>query len=353
MTKLSRMFRAGTPGRASHRHLPARGRQVVAFVGLVSTPWAAFAADTGSVAGGMLVALLLAAVVAVVVIFGIVRWGHKQEHAGEMTLFCLKYLMHSTDESERCASAKALAKSNDAGALLVLLDVSLDDEETPSVRKAATEALHDMGERFRKYSKVIAELEHEREQENLAGLVGVITAHFEQGEKLYAQSAFVLGRLHMLMSLYADARDWFAKAEARNRKSRLYGALIPGWIDECNARLLEEADDAYKAGDYMLAKEHYAVLDHGLHDKEKKRGAVHLRSTCVHCKLGEYRLADQALLQALDHNQETELSLSLAPMLQEMAALDETTATARFQELKAAVDKRVDEIMKILVAKPF
>ncbi len=347
------MFRAGTPGRARHRAPLARGRQAVALIGLTFAPWSAFAADRSSVATGLLVALLLAVVIALVVILVIVRWSHKQEHAGEMTLFCLKYLVHSTDESERSASAKALAKANDAGALLVLLDVSLDDEELPSVRKAATEALHDMGERSRKYSKVIAELEHEREQENLAGLVGVITAHFEQGEKLYAQSAFVLGRLHMLMSLYADARDWFAKAEVRNRKSRLYGGLIPGWIDECNARLLEEADDAYKSGDYMLAKEHYAVLDHGLHGKEKKRGAVHLRSACVHCKLGEYRLADQALLQALDHNQETELSLSLAPMLQEMTTLDETTAPARFQELKAAIDKRVDEIMKHLLEKPF
>ena len=320
---------------------------------LVSPPVLAADAAEGGILTGLLFALLLAVVIAVLVIVGIVHWGHKQEHAGEMTLFCLKYLMHSTDESERCASAKALAKAADAGALLVLLDVSLDEEEAPAVRKAAADALHDMGERSRKYSKVIAELETEKEHDNVAGLIGVVGAHFEQGDKVRAQSAFVLGRLHMQVALYADARDWFVKAEARNRRSKLYGDLIPEWIAECNARLLEEADDAYKSGDFLAAKEHYAVLDHGLRDAERKRGAVHLRAACVYCKLEEYRLADQSLLQALDHNQETELSLSLAPMLQEIVTLLDQKSSTRFQELRGAINKRVDEIMKVLLEKAF
>lgn len=319
----------------------------------VSSSASAAETEEGGILAGLLLALLLAVTIAVLVIAGIVYWSRKQEHAGEMTLFCLKYLVHSLDESERCASAKALGKANDAGALLVLLDVSLDEQEPAAVRRAAAEALHDMGENVRKFKKTIDELEVEKEQDNLPGLVGVLTAHFEQGEKVYAQSAYVIGRLHMLMALYGDAREWFAKAEVRNRRSKLYGNRIENWVAECNTRMLEEADDSYKSGDYLAAKEHYAVLDHGLSDEERRRGAVYLREACVYCKLEDYRLADQSLLQALDHNQEPELALTLAPMLQEIVSLDSRAASSRFQELKSAIDKRVDEIMKTLQARTF
>ena len=67
----------------------------------------------------------------------------------------------------------------------------------------------------------------------------------------------------------------------RNGKFNLYGNRIRRWIQECDKRLLEEADDMFKAADYQCARQHYAVLGHGLSDADRGRWAIHLRSACV------------------------------------------------------------------------
>ena len=43
----------------------------------------------------LLMVMLGAILVATLIIVGLVYWGHKQDHLGEMTHFCLKYLVHS------------------------------------------------------------------------------------------------------------------------------------------------------------------------------------------------------------------------------------------------------------------
>jgi tetratricopeptide (TPR) repeat protein len=265
---------------------------------------------------------------------------------------CMKYLVHSEDEAERCASARALGRINDPGALLVLVDVIWDEEETEAVRKAASETLHEMSVHFRKRKKIITDLELEAEQRNFRGIIEILTANFEQGKTRYVQSAYIIGRHHMRLERYADAREWLTKAEFRNRKFNLYGNRIGYWIQVCNTRLLEEADDSFKTADYQQAREHYAVLTHGLSNADNQRCAVYLRSACVYCKLKDYRNADQALLQALEHNHETDLALTLVPLLREILSPGDKKIAPKdkLEEIKSAIDERASVIMNALLA---
>lgn len=317
-----------------------------------SAPVAAVETVSGSGNGGMLTALLItvlaAVVVAILIITGLVFWGRKLEHIEEMMLFCMKYLINSQDEAERCASAKALGRSNDYGALLVLIDVALDEEESEAVRKAASETLHEMSVHYPKYIKIVADFEFEAELGNIPGIIEILTTNFEQGETKYAQSAYIIGRHYMRLGCYVDARTWLTKAEFRNRKFDLYGNRIRYWVQVCNTRLLKEADDAFKAADYQRAKELYAFLDHGLSDADMQRCAVYLRSACVYCKLKDYQNADQSLLQALHHNHETDLALTLASSLREILSQGDKNV-----EPNDKLEKIVSEIMNALWAQKY
>ena len=307
--------------------------------------------DDGSILVTLLIVVLATLVVTAFIIIGLVVWSHKQEHIDEMILFCMKYLLHSQDEAERCASARALGRANDYGALLVLIDITLDDEETKSVRTAARDALHETSAHFRKHKQVITDLEIEVEERNYSGIIAILIANFEQGKKRYVQNAYIIGRYYMRLTLYVDARDWLTIAEHRNQKFNLYGSRIRYWIQECNTRLLEEADDSFNAADYQQAKEHYAILDRGLNDMDKRRFALYLRSACTYCKLKDYRNADQALLQALEHNHETELALTLVPFLQEILSLSNKKFKPhdKLEEIKSTIDTRASEIIDTLL----
>jgi tetratricopeptide (TPR) repeat protein len=319
-------------------------------------PVTAVESVTGPGGGGMLAALLIviltAIVLAALVIIGLILWGRKQEHISEMMLFCMKYLVHSEDEAERCASAKALGRANNPGALLVLADVVWDEEETEAVRKAASEALHEMSVHFRKYKKIIADLESEAERRDFLGIIEILSADFERGKTRYVQSAYIIGRHYMRLKRYADAREWLKIANFRNRKFNLYGDRIGYWIQVCNTRLLEEADDSFKAADYQQAREHYAVLAHGLSDADSRRCAVYLRSACVYCKLEDYRNADQALLQALEHHHETDRALTLLPLLQDILGLGDKKVEPKekLEAITSAIDERASVIMDALSA---
>ena len=301
----------------------------------------------------LLFVMLGAVAVGALIIIGLVYWGRKQEHLGEMTHFCLKYLVHSEDEAERCAMAKALGGANDTAALLVLFDVALDEEEAGSVREAAREALHEMGENNRKHKDVVADFEVASEQRDLPSVIGVLITSFEHDGTGYAQSAYVIGRQYMYMGLYADAWEWLEKAELRNQKARLYGNQIRQLIRVCTMNLLEEADDSFKNGDYLQAKEQYAVLDGGLGGEDMRRCSMYLRSACTFIKLQDYRNADQSLLLALAKHHSTEQALILAPMLREILELGDAgpAPSTKRQTIEAAIDDRTTEIMQLLMAR--
>jgi len=325
----------------------------------VPAPVEAVEPTTSSVVGGMAATLLIIVLGAValgaLIIVGLVLWSHKQEHIHDMMLFCMKYLVHSKDEAERCHSAKALRRVRDPGALLVLVDVIWDEEEPEVVREAASEALHEMSVNFRKYGKVITELEVAAEKRDLHRMIEILTTNFEQGEKRYVQSAYIIGRHYMRLERYLDAREWLTTAEFRNRKFNLYGNRIRHWIQVCNTRLLEEADDSFMTANFQQARERYAALDHGLSDADRQHYAVYLRSACVYCKLNDYRDADLALLQALEHNHETDLALTLVPLLREILSSgdNEVEGGNKLKKIKSDIDERSSLIMSALSEKAF
>jgi tetratricopeptide (TPR) repeat protein len=307
----------------------------------------------GGMATVLVIVLLIALGLSALLIVGLVRWTRTQEHTRDMMRFCMKFLLHSENEAERCASARSLGHTNDPGAILVLVDVMWDEEEAEPVRKAAGEALHQMSGRLRKHDTIISDLESELEKRNYQGIIDILVENFERGRAKYVQSAYLIGRQYMRLDHYFDAREWLAKAEARNQKFNLYGNRIKVRIQECNAFLLDEADDSFKAGDYQQAKEHYAALDHGLSDAEKQRCAVYLRSACVYCKLADYRNADQAVLAALRFNHDAELALTLPPLLQQVLMPEgKDTATDEHQErIKSQIDARATAIMSELMVR--
>ena len=300
----------------------------------------------------MLLFVMLGAIaVAALIIIGLVYWGHKQDHLGEMTHICLKYLVHSEDEVERAAMAKALGGANDTAALLVLFDVALDEEEASSVREAAREALREMAKKHGKYREVVAEFEDAADEKNFPSVIGVLIAHFGQEGASYAQSAYVIGRQYMRLGLYADAWEWLEKAEVRNQRAKLYGNQIRQLISVCTMHLLEEADDSFKSGDYLQAKEQYAVLDGGMREGDMRLHSMYMRSACSFIKLKDYRNADQALLLALAKHHSTEQALTLAPMLREVLELDDKPGSSgKRQAIESAIDERANQIMALLMA---
>ncbi len=323
--------------------------------GCLAAPAVAAESASGVAGGavtGILIALLAGVALSIPIVMGLVLWSRKQEQLHGMMLFCMKYLIHSTDETERAGSARALGRARDPGALLTLANLTWDDEEPDAVRKAASEALREMSGHYSKHAKLIADLEGAAEQRDFPRIIEIVTANFEQDDKKYVQSAYIIGRHYMRLERYADAQDWLAKAEFRNQKFNLYGNRIKRWLQVCNTRLLDEADDMFKAANYQVARERYAALSHGLSDADRRRWAVYLRSACVYCKLRDYRDADQALLHALDHQHATDLALTLAPLLQEILGRGEKTGTAlteQAEQLERAIDERASDIMETLL----
>jgi len=305
----------------------------------------------GSTTQALLMVVLGAVAVAAVIIAGLVYWGRKEDHLDEMVHFCLKFLIHSEDETERCASARALGKANDPGALLVLFDITLDEEETEAVRTAASEALHEMATNIRKYKETISDLELAAEQGDYRAIIKGLETNFERGRKTYAQNAYLIARQYIRLDRYENARNWLVKAEFRNRRFSLYGEQIRHWIDLCNIHLLEEADAHYMEGDYQRAKERYAILDTGLNKACRRKYSVYLRMACLFTKMKDFHSVDQVLLQALSHNHDTDLALTLLPLLHEV--MGPNTEKLEQVEKLEAIGKRADEIMKELLAIKF
>jgi tetratricopeptide (TPR) repeat protein len=332
----------------------ARPLLLPAVGGLLAAP--ALAAESASAvasagAPGILTALLVALLVSAVIVKALILWSHKQEHRQEMMLFCMKYLVHSSTDADRADSARALGRARDPGALLTLANLTWNEEEPPIVRQAAGEALDEMARRVGKYARLIPELKSAADQKDFRRIIELITANFEQGAHKHVQSAYILGRHCMRLARYADARDWFERAESRNRKFNLYGNRIRRRIVECNALLLDEADSMFETADYQGARQHYAALSRGLSAADRRQWAVYLRSACVYCKLLDYRDADAALQQAIEHQQQTDLALTLKPLL--AAALERGDATGSpagdsAGPIERAIDERASAIMEAL-----
>jgi tetratricopeptide (TPR) repeat protein len=327
----------------------------MAFCAILSPRLVATAAEpapdesSGFALKGLLLALGVFGIAALG-ITGVVRWGRRQDQITDMMSFCMRYLIDFQRVAEGREAAAALGRTRDPQALLVLVDVINDEAASDVVRKAARDALTDMGGRYRKFKKVINELKSASEQRDHSRLIDTLMRTFETGEKRYAPSAYIIGREYMRAGHYADAKDWFHIAEFRNQKISLYGDQIGGLIAECNERLFAKGDTLFKSGKYYDARERYSAASRELSEQENKKYSGFLRLACVYCKLSDYEDADQAVLQALKYGQQTDMSLSLNKLLQKV--LDQKTSKSgeERRRLVAKIDAVVAEIMDKLYA---
>lgn len=284
------------------------------------------------------------------IIGGLVLWGKKQDDIIHMMSFCIKFLIDTQDEAERCEAAKALGGATDPGALLVLVDVINDDQAEESVREAALAALQEMGLKYRKYRKTIDDLIAATQAQDHQMVIDILTSEFEGKSKKYVQTPYVIGREFMRLGNHGDAREWLHVAEYRNRKTPTYGYQIKALIDVCNEHLFAEGDRLFKARLYHEAKAQYAVASHSLGDEDKKRFASYLREACVYSKLNDYIDAYQALLQALQHHHETDMTLTLNKLIQKVLdkSKDPTVSEQELEQFETEIDECVSDIMKRL-----
>ncbi len=135
------------------------------------------------------------------------------------------------------------------------------------------------------------------------------------------------------------------------RKYPMYVDQIKKLADECNEYLFAEGDISFITGDYLKAKERYVIASHGINEENNKRFAVYLREACVYCKLEQYGNASQAVLQALQHQHETDMSLTLNELLHELP--DQTDEKMKGEgerdKLLSEIDKFVADIMNKLL----
>jgi tetratricopeptide (TPR) repeat protein len=291
-----------------------------------------------------------AIVVGVLLITGLTLWSRKQDEITNMMYFCIDSLINTRNKTKRYRAAKELGRTKNPGALLVLIDVINDESAEEGIRKAAGDALLEMSQKYRRFKRVIRELLAATEDKDHERVVELLKTHFEHEEKEYVQSAYVIGRELVRLKKYADAREWLRIAEVRNRKFPMYLDQIRALTAKCNRHLCAEGDMAFKAGDFHLANERFALAAHGLSLEVSNQFAYYLRAACVYCKLEEFENASQAILQALHHDQETDTALELNKLVNKLLNLvrDNAQAKEEHQNLSNELDRFVNQTMDSL-----
>jgi tetratricopeptide (TPR) repeat protein len=286
----------------------------------------------------------------VVIIFGLTRWGSRQDEIQSMMPFCIRYLVESGDEHQKIEAAKALGKAKDPGALLILVDIINDIDTSDALRSAGVEALQMMVKRYHRYSHVIPELLEAAQKLDHQRTIDILTRRFERGSKKYVQSAYVIGRKYVRMEEYSEARRWLQQARNRNLRAKVYIDQISQLIERCNQSLFREGDVLFKVEEYYDALERYALASHDMVLAEKHRYAAHLRLACTYCKLERYEDAFQETLHALQDEDPSEESIELNKLLQEIRGEIGSTdeAKARRQRLTGRIDSLITTIFSRL-----
>jgi tetratricopeptide (TPR) repeat protein len=311
--------------------------------------------DGGAESSLFTVLIFIAGLVAVsvLIITALTRWGHRQDSIGNMMTFCIKYLVETRNEAQKCEAAQALGEVKDPGALLILVDVINDESAEENLRKTAGDALRNLSGVYSRYEQVIDDLLSAQERKDHRKSIDILISNFENRNKKYVQSAYVIGREFMRLKEYAEAREWLQRAKSRNEKSVVYVNQISERIRLCNEKLFSHGDVLFKVGDYYDALERYALASHDLSPEEKQRFASHLRLAAVYCKLKRYDDAYQETLHALHDHHETDYSLRLNGLLKKQRGEIGGTPEAeqRRKKILEEVDNYVTTIMSELASR--
>ncbi len=252
----------------------------------------------------------------ILIIASLTHWANKQDSITNMMPFCIKHLVENSSEVVKGHSARGLGNIKDPRALLILVGVINDEKVTSHLQQTANEALQTMATKYPKYEKLIPDLLKASKEGNHTKTLILLMVNFENQNKEYVQSAYVIGREYMRLRKYVDARLWLQKAKLRNKKHAVYDHQILSIIAACNERLFAEGDTLFNDGDYRQALERFALASHDIEEKQVERFASHLRLTCVYCKLNRYQEAFQEMLHAIaDHHETDSTSLELKRLL--------------------------------------
>lgn len=298
-------------------------------------------------------AVTMALIVGGLLLTAFTLWFRKQDQINNMVYFCLDYLINARNKTERERAARELGRTNNPQALLVLIGVVNDESADVGLREAARDALLDMGKHYRGFKKAIIGFLAAAENNDHARTVELLKTHFEHEGKQYVQSAYIIGRELVKAKEYADAREWLRTAANRNKRLHMYMDHIRDLTNRCNQHLFAEGDIAFKVGDFDQANEHFALAAHGLSTEVSNRFAYYLRAACVYIKLEEYEKASEALLQALHHQQETDIVLELKKLVSKVLHLvgDSPQAKEKQQNVSRELDRVVNQIMDSLSAR--
>ena len=291
--------------------------------------------DSGSSLINALVAGLGLLLLAVLTVGSLVLWSRKQDRLSIMTSFSMRSLIESKSEDERSAAAKTLADAKDLGALLVLLDVFIDEDAGENLRRTAGEALTEMASHSRKHRRLIKALLAASEEDDHGEIVKILEKNCEGGDRAYVQSAFIIGREYLELGRYVKARDWLHTAASRNRKKPLYGVQIKRLINASNERLFKQGDMLFHAGEFQEAKERFSAASHGLNQEDGIRFVPYLRLACTYCRLGDYVDAAQAVSVALQNQEQPETSRALSALLNSLLQPDKEVSKGE-DELRSA-----------------
>ena len=268
----------------------------------------------------------------ILIIASLTHWANKQDSITNMMPFCIKHLVENSSEVAKAHSASGLGNIKDPRALLILVGVINDEKVTPRLQQAANEALQAMATKYPKYEKLIPDLLKVAKEGNHTKTLILLMVNFENQNKEYVQSAYVIGREYMRLRKYVDARLWLQKAKLRNEKNAVYDHQILSIIVACNEKLFAEGDSLYNDGEYRRALERFALASHDLDEKLVERFSSHLRLACVYCKLNRYEEAFQEMLHAIaDHHETDSTPLELKRLLKQHleGAGDESTQEQR------------------------
>ena len=252
----------------------------------------------------------------ILIIASLTHWANKQDSINNMMPFCIKHLVENSSEVAKAHSARALGNIKDPRALLILVGVINDEKVTSHLQQTANEALQTMATKYPKYEKLIPDLLKASKEGNHTKTLILLMVNFENQNREYVQSAYVIGREYMRLRKYVDARLWLQRAKLRNEKHVVYDHQILSIIAACNEKLFAEGDSLFNDGEYRQALERFALASHDLYEKQKERFASHLRLACVYCKLNRYQEAFQEMLHAIaDHHETDSTSLELKRLL--------------------------------------
>ena len=195
-------------------------------------------------------------VLAAIVVGGLTLWGKKQDDINHMMSFCIKFLIDTQDEAERCKAAQALGGAKDPGASARIGRCDHRREGggyRPRGRASRTSRKWacNTASTERSSSDLLSAVQDKDHQK----VIDLLTSKFESRSKRNTCKPLtsLAGNTYGLGIMRTPGR-WLHVAAYRNSRTPTYGNQIRELADICNEHLFAQGDRLFNAGYYHDAK---------------------------------------------------------------------------------------------------